>query len=1360
VTDTSASPSRTVAGALIAGTDRVLSFADFGLRAAPQDLTLTIAALPGTGALVLLGTDATRTPVAIGQEIAWNDIAGGRLIYRPDPAVAVGDHAEIGLEIAAAPGTMPGGDDIQQVTALLDVHTQASDTVARRVTGTTGLSVGAGTALTTSASAITWNTALTGAIIDNAGTIRATAVDARAINASGVVTLEMTVTLTNRAGALIQSANDAFRINRDITTTGTVSVDNAGTILSTTSGQALDFDAIASTAAGQVRIVNQASGVIRALAADAIRPGQNALVDNAGLIWAGGIVGDKNDGIDLQLRVATIHNREGGLISGQRHGITTDTDLTVFNDAGGVIIGRNGSGVGSDGNGRVVNHGRITGAYDGNGIGDGDGVDIDGYGLIDNYGIIEGTGAAGPGNGAEGALATGGGIINNHVGATITGIVRGVTTGNGTVVNNDGRITATGPADTVEAADGLGGMGGGALVNSATGVVNGTKRGMFVDGGFAIDNAGSIEGGEQGVLLLGAAVNTVVNSGRIAGGFSALQAQGGTNTITSDGVLAGGRYGILLEAGTNVIDLLTGSHVSGVSGGIAAIGTSTNAIANAGIVTGGIRLNDGADTLTNSGSITGPVRLGAGDDTFTWVTGSAVDGVIDGQGGDDRFVIAGSGDVTLAADRIVGFEQLIQRGSGIVSYAGTFDAHTILIEHGTLAVATGETLATVGTTAITGDAQGVTIAIAGTIVGDIALGSGDDTVVHHGLLTGAVSLGAGADTFTLYDGARIGTVDGGDGTDAFVVSVDHEEMIDGATLTGFETLTQRGSGIVRYAGTFTMDTIALEGGTASVAHGDVVATAGTIAMTGGGQGVAIVNHGTIAGAIALGAGDDALTSSGAIAGAVDMGDGNDTLRLTTGFDLQAPVTGGDGDDTLAFELDADDTVRWTGMQASGFEHLSVAGAGTLVLADDAFAFDTVSVSGTLEIAAGAGLSTSRVVLQAGDSRLVLAGTVAATIDGGTGHGTLDLSQLSHGATVVDWRDNHDRGAIDLTNVGGIVGSDHDDVFVMIDNVAGVRLSAGAGNDILIGGGGDDVLDGGSGIDRTSYHAFSREATLTRDGSDLRVMTQAGGNDLLHSVEYIQFRDGYFTNSATSNAARVVGAYRAVAGRGPDGAELNAGTASLDKGGTLAALVRTLSQADDRLGIHADTSNAAFVSGLYSDLLGRTVDPAGLDYWVAVLDRGKPRERVVANIIAGAEYGALTAADFHGAFIADASAQTLLTLYHAFGRLPDQDGFNHWLGQLSAGRITARGLTDLFATSSEWSERTGALSNGDLVEHLYLTALDRQGDGGGRNFWTAALDNGLSRADLFEAFAWSPEHKELMNRQTYAGMAAVGDLIGG
>ncbi|NPC68108.1 hypothetical protein HNW77_17425, partial [Komagataeibacter sp. AV436] len=164
-----------------------------------------------------------------------------------------------------------------------------------------------------------------------------------------------------------------------------VSITNSGTIESTAGGQAIDLNDFVGPD-NTSTITNNAGGLIKSDDADGIRPGANATVINAGTIYADGATGDSHDGIDFQdAPTGTVINEAGGLISGKRHGITGDGYVDVYNAAGATIIGRNGSGVGSDGTGKVVNYGTIIGGYDGSGTGDGDGIDIDNDAIVDNY---------------------------------------------------------------------------------------------------------------------------------------------------------------------------------------------------------------------------------------------------------------------------------------------------------------------------------------------------------------------------------------------------------------------------------------------------------------------------------------------------------------------------------------------------------------------------------------------------------------------------------------------------------------------------------------------------------------------------------------------------------------------------------------------------------------------------------------------------------------------------------------------------------------------------------------------------------------------------------------------------------------
>ena len=247
----------------------------------------------------------------------------------------------------------------------------------------------------------------------------------------------LTFTVTNNNGALMETADgDVIQMNK---ASSNITFRNYGSVISLNASaggsQSIDFGAITS---GTNSLYNYSTGIIQTTAADAVRPGVNGYVENAGTIEAIPVVdgsspnrdASSSDGIDFQSNSGgQVVN--SGSISG-RHGITggetaTGFTVSVTNNLGGTITGKNGSGINIDGaaaspgSATVVNRGTITGNFDNTkyDIGDGDGVDVDGTVNISNYGNIIGNGAS-AGNNSEG-ISIGGGTITNYAGASIYG---------------------------------------------------------------------------------------------------------------------------------------------------------------------------------------------------------------------------------------------------------------------------------------------------------------------------------------------------------------------------------------------------------------------------------------------------------------------------------------------------------------------------------------------------------------------------------------------------------------------------------------------------------------------------------------------------------------------------------------------------------------------------------------------------------------------------------------------------------------------------------------------------------------------------------------------------------------------------
>ncbi|GCD56619.1 hypothetical protein NBRC3222_1956 [Acetobacter pasteurianus NBRC 3222] len=398
----------------------------------------------------------------------------------------------------------------------------------------------------------------------------------RGIDTSGIAASGTSVTINNTG--TISGSDDGIRID-DALINGTLLLDNSGTIQSTDDGQAVDFNSVSS--ASSITIINESNGIIKSTDADALRPGANASIKNAGTIYADGANGaTKNDGIDFQDYSGTVDN--SGSISGARHGITSSTNVTVVNEAGGTITGRDGSGVGSDGNGTVTNYGTITGAYDNSGTGDGDGVDIDGYATITNYGTIQGTGAGG--NGSDGypntseGVSIGGGDIVNESGALISGAANGILVDNSSQGNAPYATTITNNG-TIQGLDGYGihitDTFGDTITNAGT--ISGTTDAILLGDG---DDTLNIQTGSviSGTVDGGAGNNTVNLSG--SGTFDgAINFQ--TMTVSGSWILSGDQAYSTISLADNAALTLQGSAPSTetitFSGGAALIlGTSSS----------------------------------------------------------------------------------------------------------------------------------------------------------------------------------------------------------------------------------------------------------------------------------------------------------------------------------------------------------------------------------------------------------------------------------------------------------------------------------------------------------------------------------------------------------------------------------------------------------------------------------------------------------------------------------------------------------------------------------------------------------------------------------------------------------------
>jgi outer membrane autotransporter protein len=491
-------------------------------------------------------------------------------------------------------------------TVQIDTATTAPQTLG----GADTLTISAPGSITNAGKAVILKdgTAGAGVVIDNAGQIISTG--GRAIDSSGDLTQARNYSIYNRAGGQILGFNDALRIDSNFVS-GSLLIDNSGIIRSTT-GQGLDLDALRS-AGVTTTIINRAGGLIRGEASDGMKTGANATITNYGEISSGDShnANEKFDGVDIDSATGvTVTNY--GIISGGRHGITTDLGATLTNY--GQITGRNGSGFGSDGDGTVINHGTITGAWSGlQPNGDGDGVDIDKIAHIENYGTIQGVGAGGVdkngfANGSEG-IALGGGYVLNGQGAMISGATSAILVDDG----SGGSGLAATTLENFGTLQGLDGFGVKFVGEFADSVINGGtisgSNGLALDLGGGNDSL-TLRNGSRfvGVVDGGSGDDRLVMDDAAGGSFGTsrhfewLEVKQGAWTLSGNGDFSDGGA---IRNGATLINLggIAGS-VTVDAGGVYAGGGSVGNLR----VNGTLQTNTGLGTAT----ITHDLTMGSG----------------------------------------------------------------------------------------------------------------------------------------------------------------------------------------------------------------------------------------------------------------------------------------------------------------------------------------------------------------------------------------------------------------------------------------------------------------------------------------------------------------------------------------------------------------------------------------------------------------------------------------------------------------------------------------------------------------------------------------------------------------------------
>ncbi|WP_233139904.1 DUF4214 domain-containing protein [Marivita geojedonensis] len=196
----------------------------------------------------------------------------------------------------------------------------------------------------------------------------------------------------------------------------------------------------------------------------------------------------------------------------------------------------------------------------------------------------------------------------------------------------------------------------------------------------------------------------------------------------------------------------------------------------------------------------------------------------------------------------------------------------------------------------------------------------------------------------------------------------------------------------------------------------------------------------------------------------------------------------------------------------------------------------------------------------------------------------------------------------------------------------------AQDDTITGSGGNDILSGGAGNDTAVYMSDMSNYGLTISNGTIIIEDRSGGDgtDTLNSIENLDFDGTSFALSKFTNVSTLTDAdmlafcelYVAYFNRAPDATGLLFWGSALADGMSMNQIARQFFDQPETQALYGGSSGTGdFVTAVYSNILGRSPDAAGFDYWTGVLDSGAvDRAEFILAMIDGAKAATGSASD--------------------------------------------------------------------------------------------------------------------------------------
>ena len=169
------------------------------------------------------------------------------------------------------------------------------------------------------------------------------------------------------------------------------------------------------------------------------------------------------------------------------------------------------------------------------------------------------------------------------------------------------------------------------------------------------------------------------------------------------------------------------------------------------------------------------------------------------------------------------------------------------------------------------------------------------------------------------------------------------------------------------------------------------------------------------------------------------------------------------------------------------------------------------------------------------------------------------------------------------------------------------IKATKGNNIIVAGAGNDDIDGGDGLDSVVVKSTRQETNITFDKLSKKwtVTSDSDGVDSLSNVERIVFDDQAVALDIDGNAGQAYRLYKAAFDRDPmqgDTTGLGFWINASDNGVGLVDISNDFITSSEFKSLYGEApSNAEFLTALYNNVLDRSPDGDGYEWWLTQME---------------------------------------------------------------------------------------------------------------------------------------------------------------